>query len=190
MMEAVRKGERIIAIATLMPGWEADYHGRPLVADVVGLGRVVKDRLNGDGTSDIVLHGLMRAEIAGEITGQPFRQARLVLHADEDRHPAEVYRLRRELLTGIAERLRSRRFSFDLTAGFDVGSLLDRIASSLDLQPEQRVEMLQAVDLQQRIERLLGLLGNKEHRQHLLEIIPSLHAFSLALERGRGAPGA
>ena len=186
MMDVVRKGERILAIGTLLPGWESDYHGQPPVADVVGLGRVVKDRVNPDGTSDIVLHGLLRAEITGEIGGQPYRQARLLLRADDDRHPAEIYRLRRELLTSIAERLRTQRFSFDLTAGFDVGSLVDRIASSLDLAPEERVEMLQAIDLETRVARLLALLGDKAHRQHLLEIIPSLHAFSLALEKGRG----
>ncbi len=186
MMEAVRKGERLVAIATLLPGWEGDYHGQPPIAGIVGLGRVVKDRQNADGSSDIVLHGLLRAEVTAEIGGQPFRQGRLALRSDDDRHPAEVYRLRRELLTGIAERLRTRHFTFDLTAGFDVGSLVDRIASSLDLQPDQRVEMMQAADLHQRIGLLLALLGDKAHRQHLLEIVPSLHAFTLLLEKGRG----
>ena len=50
MMEEVRQGARLIAIATLIPGWETDYHGKPPVAAVVGLGRLMKDRLNEDGT--------------------------------------------------------------------------------------------------------------------------------------------
>ena len=181
MLEAVRKGDRLLAVATLLPGWEADYHGTPAVAEVVGLGRIVKDRLNPDGTSDIVLHGLLRGELVEELPGKPFRRARLVLRGDGHRHPAEVYRLRRGLLTGIAERLRNRQLSFDLTAGFDVGALVDRIASALDLSAEQRVEMLQALDLERRVELLLELLRDKAHRQQLLEIVPSLHAFSLAL---------
>ena len=190
MLEAVRRGDRIIAIGTLLPGWELDYHGRPAVAAVVGLGRMVKDRQNPDGTSDIVLHGLLRAEIAGEVAGRPYRVARVVVRPGEDLHPAETYRLRRELLSGIAEKLRTSRLHYDLTAGFDVGALADRIASALDLQPEQRVEVLQALPPEKRARLVLGLLSDKAHRKRLLEVIPSLHSFSLTLEAPRGEGGA
>ena len=190
LLEAVRRGDRIIAIATLLPGWETDYHGRPPVATVVGLGRMVKDRLNADGTSDIVLHGLLRGEIAGEVSGRAFRVARVVVRSEDDLHPAESYRLRRVLLTGLAERLRTSRLSFDLTAAFDVGMLADRIASALDLQPEQRVEVLQALPPELRVDLVLNLLADRAHRKRLLEIVPSLHGFSLALEPPRREPGA
>lgn len=186
MLEDVRKGDGLIGMATLLPGWETDYHGSPALADVIGLGRVVKDRLNPDGTSDIVLHGLLRGEIVEELPGKPFRRARLLLRSDEHWHATETYRLRRELLTGIADRLRNRQLSFDLTANFDVGALADRIGSSLDLGAEQRVELLQAVDLEGRVALLLSLLREKAHRQQLLEIIPSLHAFSLSLGSPHG----
>jgi Lon protease-like protein len=190
LLEAVRRGDRIIAIATLLPGWEADYHGRPPVAPVVGLGRMVKDRTNPDGTSDIVLHGLLRGEIAGEIAGRSYRVARVIVRPEDDLHPAETYRLRRALLTGLCERLRTSRLRFDLTAAFDVGTLADRIASALDLQPEQRVEVLQALSPEQRVRLVLELLADRAHRKRLLEIIPSLHAFSLALDPPRREPGA
>ena len=190
MLEAVRRGDRIIAIGTLLPGWELDYHGRPAVAAVVGLGRMVKDRQNPDGTSDIVLHGLLRAEIAGEISGRPYRVARVVVQPGEDLHPAETYRLRRELLSGIAEKLRTPRLRYDLTAGFDVGALADRIASALDLQPEQRVEVLQALPPEKRARLVLALLSDKAHRKRMLEVIPSLHSFSLSLDPPRGEGGA
>ncbi len=190
MLEAVRRGERIIAIGTLLPGWETDYHGRPPVASVVGLGRIVKDRQNADGTSDIVLHGLLRGEIAGEIGGRPWRIARVVVRPEDDLHPAEGFRLRRELLGGLFERLRTSRLRYDLTAGFDVGALADRIASALDLQPDQRVAVLQALSPAQRVNLVLQLLADREHRKRLLEILPSLQAFSLSLDPPRGEPGA
>jgi hypothetical protein len=100
---------------------------------------------------------------------------------DGQQHPAEAFRLRRDLLLGLAGRLRSRAFTYDLTAGFDVGALVDRIASSLDLQPPRKVRMMQAIDPLERVELLLALLREKEHRQRLLELIPSLQAFSLQL---------
>jgi len=104
----------------------------------------------------------------------------------EDLHPAETYRLRRELLTGLAEKLRTTRLRYDLTAGFDVGALADRIASALDLQPDQRVEVLQALPPEKRTRLVLALLSDRAHRKRLLEVIPSLHAFSLSLDPPRG----
>jgi len=190
MLEDVRKGGRVIAIATLLPGWEADYAGAPAVAEVVGLGRIVDDRSQPDGSSDIVLQGLLRAEIAVELeSDRPYRLAGLVPRPDGEQHPAEAWRLRRRLLLGMAGRLRARSFRYDLTAGFDVGALIDRIASSLELQPPLKVRMMQAIDLVERIELLLALLREKEHRARLLELIPSLHAFSLELLGGQHPEG-
>lgn len=185
MLDDARTGSRVIAIATLLPGWEADYAGAPAVAEIVGLGRMVDDKLHDDGTSDIVLQGMLRAEIATELdSDKPYRLAGLMPRPDGEQHPAEAWRLRRELLLGIAGRVRTRAFRYDLTAGFDVGALVDRIASSLDLQPPLKVRMMQAIDPAERVELLLALLREKEHRQRLLELVPSLHAFSLQLVSG------
>jgi Lon protease-like protein len=187
MMEAVRDGQGVIAIATLLPGWETDYHGAPHIAEVVGIGRVVKDRLNDNGTSDIVLHGMTRGRVLSELGGELFRRARVEPILDDEKHPAEIYRLRRGVLTGIADRLRTQRFNFDITAGFDVGTLLDRIASSLDITPEQRVDVHGAVALDQRAALVLELLRERKHRQQLIEVIPSLHAFTLSMEPRTGS---
>ena len=191
MLEDARKGSPMIAVATLLPGWEADYAGAPAVAEIVGLGRMVDDRRREDGTSDIVLQGLLRAEIATELdSDKPYRLAGLVPRPDGEQHPAEAWRLRRELLLGIAGRLRTRAFRYDLTAGFDVGALVDKIAGELELQPPLRVRMMQAIEPASRVELLLALLREREHRQRLLELIPSLSAFSLALESGEPPRGA
>jgi Lon protease-like protein len=190
MLAAVRKGDGMLAVATLLPGWEGEYSGSPPIAEIVGLGRVVKAEPRPDGTSDIVVHGLVRGEVVSEAPGGTrtlrYRVARILPRPDGQQHPAELWRLRRALLTGLARRLRTRAFTCDLTAGFDAGALADRIAASLDLAPEQRVALMQAAHAGLRIECLLELLRDRSHRQRLIEIIPSLHAFSLALQRGRG----
>jgi Lon protease-like protein len=143
---------------------------------------MVDDRPQPDGTSDIVLQGMLRAEIATELdSDKPYRLAGLVPRPDETLHAAEAWRLRRELLLGIAGRLHTRAFRYDLTAGFDVGALVDRVAGSLDLQPPLKVRVMQAIDPIARVELLLALLREKEHRQRLLALIPSLQAFGLEL---------
>ena len=181
MLEVVRGGDRLLGIATLLGACSA---GDPPVADVIGVGRLVKDRQNKDGTSDIVLHGLARGEILSEVTdagpAEPFRRAQVMLVPHGAAHATAMYRARRELLHGLAGRYPGGGLQYDVAAGFDAGALADRIASALDLHPDERVAMLQALDVDARCAHLLQLLDTPDHRKRLAEIIPSLGAFGLA----------
>ncbi len=178
MLDVVRGSDHLIAIATILVGCDALD---PLVSDIVGVGRVVRDRRNDDGTSDIVLHGLVRGEILNEVGGEPFRRAQVLLAPGGRTHPAEAYRLRRRLLNALAGRLRKRQLSYDVTAAFDPGALVDRIATSLELQPLERITLLQSVEVGHRIEALLSLLDHNRHRKRLADVVPSLHSFGLQL---------
>ena len=67
MMQAVRASDQIIAIGTLHPDNVHDAEGRPLISDIVGIGQLLRDEQNADGTSDIVLHGIGRGRITQEL---------------------------------------------------------------------------------------------------------------------------
>lgn len=181
MLDVVRKGDRMLSIATLLNGWSVDALGNPPVHEIVGVGRLVKDKPNADGTSDIVLHGVVRGEITREIPGHPFRQALVLLHPEIEVHPAVSYRLRRHLLSQLAGLL-GARVAGDVTNGFHPGALVDRIAVSLDLDTEQRVAFMRAIEPEQRIDLLLALLQGRKHRQKVLGLIPTLSEFSLYLQ--------
>jgi uncharacterized protein len=60
-------GHRLIGIATLRPGYEADYHGTPEVYDEVGVGEVVSHQPYPDGRSNIVLQYVGRIRIVREL---------------------------------------------------------------------------------------------------------------------------
>jgi len=180
MLRAAREGDKIIAIATVEEGWEGAALGSPPLAPVVGLGRIVKDRLNSDGTSDIVLHGLGRGRIARELPRRHFRHAHIELEPAHRMHPVVAFRLRRRLLEGLGSAL-SPDIGYDVTARFDVGVLADRIASSLRLSPASRARIMQASEPEDRIQALLELLTLQKHRTRLRDIIPSLGDFSLSL---------
>ncbi len=185
MMEVVREGAQLIAVGTLLPGLGCDDEGRAAVGGVVGIGRLVRDEQNDDGTSDIVLHGVTRGRITDELPTSPFRTVRFERQARiSDVHPAEAFRLRRDLLQGIATRA-SEPLDFDVTAAFDVGTLADRIASSLRLSPGARVAMMQAFGLEQRVDTLLRLLDEPRHRARLVDLVPSLGDFTLSLTDGK-----
>src|SRR5256885_9707642 len=56
-------GDRLIAMALLRPGWEADYDGRPAIHPVACLGRVVADQRLDDGRYNLLLRGLARVRV-------------------------------------------------------------------------------------------------------------------------------
>jgi Lon protease-like protein len=185
MMEAVRSGEQLIAIGTLSPGNRLDAEGRPLIADVVGIGRLMRDEQNADGTSDIVLHGMGRGRITEELPSAPFRTVRFEQQTRcANEHPAVAFRLRRRLLNGLATSM-PQAVNFDVTALFDMGTLADRIASSLRLPASHRIAMMQAFSVEARVDTLLSLLEDPRHRQRLVDLIPSLGDFSLSLTDGK-----
>src|SRR6478736_5807860 len=67
-------GDRLIAPVLLKPGWEEEYDARPEVHPVACLGRVVADQLLPDGRYNLLLRGLSRAHLLGEVTdAKPYR---------------------------------------------------------------------------------------------------------------------
>lgn len=70
-------GDRLLALATLEPGYEEDYHGRPPVHPIMGLGRIVAEQQLPDGRWNIALQGLCRVELVEERPAErPFREVR------------------------------------------------------------------------------------------------------------------
>ena len=77
MVADALKGDRIIGMTTLKPGYEANYGGRPPVYEV-GCAGVITDveELSG-GRFNIVLRGLVKFRVTGEDDSRPYRLARV-----------------------------------------------------------------------------------------------------------------
>ncbi|MEW5851500.1 MAG: LON peptidase substrate-binding domain-containing protein [Myxococcota bacterium] len=76
MVADALKADRVLAIALLKPGYEADYQGRPPIHDVVGVGRITRVQKEEDGRYYLALQGLCRARILQELPpNQPYRVA-------------------------------------------------------------------------------------------------------------------
>src|SRR5262245_48241827 len=92
-------GDRLIALTLLKPGWEEEYDARPAVHPVACLGRVVADQLLSDGKYNLLLRGVSRVRLLGEVPdGRPYRTARAELLGDGPLPGlSEAKRLRKEL---------------------------------------------------------------------------------------------
>lgn len=162
MLEDAVHGDQLIAMATLMPGFEHEYYCRGPIAPVVCIGRITEYEKTAAGTYNLMLLGLQRAEVKSEIEPvRSFRRARLKLlnhtplkNEDEERTSG----------LELAARLRASFPATDnLVEQFILGklslaTLTDIIAFHLPLPTTFKLELLGQVDPLVRTKRLLERL--------------------------------
>src|SRR5580658_9803631 len=61
MVKDALEGARLIAMATILPGFEPEHDGSPPIEPWVGVGRIVGHQQLPDGRSNILLEGIARA---------------------------------------------------------------------------------------------------------------------------------
>jgi len=150
MFEDAIKSDRLMAMATLLPGHEIDYYSRPPVAPVICVGRITRYHRNDNGTYDFLLLGLQRARIDHEITPvRSYRRAAVQLLdepslADCD----EVRELRRQLTARLANHAPKLRKLLELLAkdSISLGVLTDLVAQNLTADVAFKLELLGEID--------------------------------------------
>jgi Lon protease-like protein len=162
MVAHALSAERLIAMAVLKPGWEADYEGRPDIYETVCLGRITVDEKFESGEYNIVVTGLHRATIIGEIDNdQLYRVAEIELQREfyakeplvnrELRHQELLLNFRRLFPRSRADSL----FSQVLDAGIPLGVTCDLLAAALRLSLVDKLALLEEVDVDLRSDLLL-----------------------------------
>jgi uncharacterized protein len=142
--------DRLIGMATLVPGWENDYDGRPPISPNACLGRVVVHQTLDDGSHNILLAGVSRIEIVRELASpKSYRSAQAVLR--EDRHPeadspraGELLRILRQAIGHLLPFVPDARQQLDELLERDVplGTLTDLIAHLLDVDLSEKLILL------------------------------------------------
>lgn len=73
MVRDALSGERLIALATLLPGWEQDYQGSPEFHELGCLGRVDEIEWLPNDCYDLKLRGVVRARFTRVVREFPYR---------------------------------------------------------------------------------------------------------------------
>ena len=169
MLKDALEGDKLIAMAILLPGFEENYEEAPAIDEWVGLGRIVAHESLPDGRSNLLLAGLRRAKVLEEDRTRAYRRGKLeVLDDDAASLDDEANRaLRSDVvhLLGRAPKALVRdpvrlKVATEMTQ-LTLGALVDLAADTLRLEIEERLALLHEVRV---AERARGLLGMLRHR--------------------------
>ncbi|HXU70947.1 MAG TPA: LON peptidase substrate-binding domain-containing protein [Polyangia bacterium] len=161
MVRHAMAGERLIAIAALEPGYEPEYHNRPAVRPVIGVGAIVGHEPIGDeGHANIILRGVVRARIERELP--PDQSFRLVdaVTIDDQCDPSFDQQAGRDTLVLLADQL-----ALKLPSGGEtlrelarsqptLAALVDVLSAALVTDPDDRQQLLETPDVAARVDRV------------------------------------
>lgn len=163
------EGDHLLALGLLKPGWEMSYESKTVpIYPTVCLGAITVDERLDDGRYNIIVQGLCRARIVGEVdTDHAYRVGSLELLADEQPHPESCCwdEYRRCLVEAFRDRFPQLAHNVDLQRAvredLALGVLADLLASSLKLEPDESAEILAETDVCRRCEWVLQRLGHE-----------------------------
>jgi hypothetical protein len=140
---------RVITICALAPGWEGDYEGRPTLRPIACAGRVVDERVNPDGTVDVVLVGVERVTLEElPADGRLYRRARAVpVHETLGAGVAAAKSDLSAILRGLGVEVPAT--PEDASSAF-----ADRVADVAVGDPKVRQEILETLDLEARLRKV------------------------------------
>ncbi len=166
MVTDVLGRDRRLAVVGLKPGYEATYEGRPPVYDVMGVGRIVQWARLASGRYNLVLRGETRARIERELpTDTLYRMVVATPLAETGTEGPDVAALAggvkdrcRKILTAVG------RTGAELEQSLDAldqpGELCDQVASAMVPTPAVRQALLEELNVERRLERLVAALDD------------------------------
>lgn len=166
MIADVMEGHRVLAIAMVDDEREPDRFGRPAIHPVAGVGIVRRSARLPDGRYNIVVEGVLRADVSVELPPElPYRRARarrLLDEAPSDPRglDAPVAALRSLCARVVAELSEADADLMQkLNEVSDPGALADLVAAAAVQDPLDRQRILAAIAVEQRVDLAAAALG-------------------------------
>lgn len=172
MIEDSLADDRLIAMSLLRPGWEPGYDGRPPLFPTTCVGQVVSHTRLDDGKYNLLLMGVRRATIIGELPpNEPFRRAEVVVLDDLYPKAGSNARagLQRELLRCFRKFLpdspaAQEQFEALMSSKLPLGVLTDIVAFTVPLPIAKKHQLLKEWNVDVRAELLAeGLRRTSSH---------------------------
>jgi Lon protease-like protein len=162
VMDALARDRRL-CIARLRPGYEANYAGRPAVHTVAGAGEIVNWERLATGRYNILVKGECRVRIDAERPSDTLYRIALAQRLEEVAPAGDVTAALTRIRAACGTLLRALDRPADLldTAladGQAPGVVADRVAAAVLPDATLRQELLETLDVGERVERLAAAL--------------------------------
>jgi Lon protease-like protein len=158
MVADALKGDRIIGMTTLMPGYEANYQGRPSIYPI-GCAGVITDveELSG-GRYRIVLRGLVKFRVNGEDESRSYRLARVdAMPESLNEADKAVLRTQRQRLEALVTKGSDTKVPPEMSDE----ELVNMLAQYLPLEDAKRQALLELKSSLLRAQALIDLIESK-----------------------------
>ena len=165
MMADALRGDRIIGMVLLRPGYETQYEGRPPIYEVGCAGVITHSQPLADGRYDIVLRGIEKFRVTSEDHGRSYRVGQVEAIPEaiprEETEPLRQQRLRLEaVLAAAIERVRAEP---KFPPSVPDEDLVNALAQYLDLEILEHQALLECRGVLARCRSLVDLLEIKVH---------------------------
>ncbi len=164
MLADCLENHRFMAISLLKSGWEEQQE--PIAShEVVGVGFVRFAQKNEDGTSHIVLAGIARARILEYVKSKPYRTAKIEILKTVIRDEANAAGKNQKLFDLFLEQLRYKTGQIDFLGLKSLeqlkvpGKFADIAAFYADIGVQEKQGLLEELDLEKRIDKLIKIYG-------------------------------
>ena len=171
------EGDRLIALVLPKPGWEKEYAAAPPIYSVATVGAIVADQKLDDGRYNILLRGLSRIHLLGEMPqSKLYRKAKAELLVEEPPSGSAKERRLRKRLVSTAPALFAKQgaimaqFRKLLKSDLPLGALCDLIAFALPLDAEFKQRLLEELDVTTRTTALLEHLASLSKKPEAAEL--------------------
>jgi Lon protease-like protein len=157
MVADALKGDRVIGMIQLRPGYEPNYEGRPPVFAIGCAGVITDFEQLPDGRYNIVLRGLVKFRILSEDQSLPYRVARVeaILEEPDNQERAALGKQRERLIAFLPP-------GSDLPPpAVPDEDVINTLAQYMPIGPLPRQELLELKGPLSRSEALIALLKGK-----------------------------
>jgi len=161
MLEAALEGDCMFAVARS----SKDEKGEVLVSDVGTIGLIRASKQSEDGTSELLLHGIIRVRFLEWMVDAEYPKAKIEpvvsLPMQEDADKAARRMLRGMVEDFLADSSQEVRTVMEMLAEqcIDAGMMADLMADRLVGDAEMRQGLLETPDAGSRVAKLCGILG-------------------------------
>ncbi len=152
MISDTLENRQMIGMFLLQPGWQDDYYGNPPIYSIGCAGELIHAENLPEGKFNIVLRGITRVRALETVQEKPYRKVRVHILPETVSADAQA-------VNGIKKSLLKK---FKVFAGFlqdvdleiskdsDFVKVVNRIASTLQLDPDEKRRLLELDDTYER----------------------------------------